>query len=362
MNSTSCPELSEIIDEAEKGKGLPAEDILTIFEEAKTEEWKRIFLIARALTEKNFEKKLSFFAPLYFSNFCVNDCHYCGFRRTNRLTRRRALTASEFVREAEFLWGEGHRTLLLIAGEHPRYAGTEKLGEYLWRLRRSHLDFSLMAEVGPLDTAEYRFLGDLGVRQVLLFQETYDRATYSSVHEGPKRNFDWRLEAMERALSAGMERVGLGILVGLHDYREDLAELVYHAHQIEEKFGRLPATFSFPRLRPAPGISFFQDSDELVTCEAYEKMIALVRLALPSVGIVLSTREGSEFRDHLLDLGIGVTHLSAGSSTVPGGYTLEKEVEGGQFNLLDHRPLKEVAESAKTRGYQPIFHFAGEER
>lgn len=349
------PGLKEILEKAGKFEGLFPEEVERIFAVARPGDWKDIFDCARDLTQKSFHRKLWFFAPLYFSSFCLNDCLYCGFRRTNRLLGRKALTSLEFAKEAWHLWNEGHRSILLIAGEHPVYAGPERIAEYLSVLQRENLPFSVAVEVGPLDLNGYRCLREWGVKQCLLFQETYHPGTYVRLHDGPKKNFEWRLEAMERAVSGGIERVGLGILLGLHSFREDLAALIGHAWQFKKRFGFFPATFSFPRLRPAYGVPPFPVTQEAVSDEDFVKIIAVARIAMPSVGIVLTTRESPAFRDQLLKLGIGITHVSAGSSTLPGGYTLEPASEGGQFNLLDHRRLREVEQVVSGQGYESVF-------
>ncbi|MBI2167000.1 MAG: radical SAM protein [Candidatus Omnitrophica bacterium] len=347
---------ASLLEKARRGEGLLPGEVLSLWSQATPADWAAVFECARVLNEQKFEKKIRFFAPLYFSSYCVNDCLYCGFRRSNRLAKRRALTCEEFLREAKFLWQEGHRSLLLIAGEHPVYAGVDRIAGYLQVLQKADLAFSVTVEVGPLDFTGYRTLKALGVDRCLLFQETYHRPSYVLVHDGPKKNFDWRLEAMERAVLAGLGKVGLGILLGLHSFREDLAGLVGHAWTFKKKFGFFPATFSFPRLQPAYGVSVPWAAQETVSDEDFEKIIAVSRLAMPSVGIVLTTRETPAMRKRLIELGIGVTHLSAGSSTQPGGYTVEPEERGGQFDLRDHRPLREVEREVSSQGYESVFH------
>lgn len=352
MSIANFPDLKKV----ERGDGLSPEEAGILLEESRPEDWAGIFLLARVLTERNFRKVVRFFAPIYFSNYCVNDCLYCGFRGSNRQVKRRSLTEAEFVKEARHLWKRGHRNLLLIAGEHPLYAGIGKIASYVGALQRENLSFSLMVETAPFAADEYGALRDLGVKQILLFQETYNRAAYARVHRGLKSNYDWRLTAMERARQAGIEKIGIGVLLGLHDYREDVAELIRHARHFKDKFGTFPATVSFPRIRPAAGASFAHESSLPVSDEDYKRIIAVTRLALPSTGIVLSTRESPSFRNELLQAGTGITHMSAGSATVPGGYTLERDGKrGGQFDLLDHRPLAAVVREAKKLGYEPAF-------
>lgn len=342
--------IENLIAQAREGRGLSSDEAAFFIDHASCDQWQEAFRIAKLLTESRFQQRLHFFAPLYFSSFCVNDCTYCGFQAGNRLLKRKVLTEDEFLQEARFLWNEGHRTLLLIAGEHPLYSGVGQIASYVTALRRAGLDFSLMMEVGPLGVRDYEILHELGVRSCLLFQETYNRATYAQLHRGKKKDYDWRLRAMERALESGIENIGLGILIGLHPYQEDLISLMEHAYRIRKTFGRFPTTFSFPRLRPAHGISLCRE--DAVSDEAFEKILALTRLACPDVGIVLTTRETPQFRKRLLQSGLGITHMSAGSSTLPGGYTLKNESGyGGQFELFDHRSLTEVEQEARSLGY-----------
>ena len=250
---------------------------------------------------------------------------------------------------------EGHRTLLLIAGEHPAYSGVGRVASYVTALRRERLDFSIIVEVGPLSFEEYRILHEVGISHCLLFQETYNRNIYAQIHRGRKRDYDWRLRAMERALSAGIEKIGMGILLGLGSWKDDLMMLIDHAYKIKEEFGRFPATFSFPRLRSASGIAALKSST--VSNEDFQKILAISRLACPDVGIVLTTREAPGFRRELLERGLGITHMSAGSSTAPGGYTLKEQCgEGAQFELADHRPLLEVMNEVREFDYQPIMN------
>jgi 2-iminoacetate synthase len=237
------------------------------------------------------------------------------------------------------------------------YAGVGQIAAYVSALKREGLSFSLMVEMGPLETRDYQILGELGIKQVLLFQETYDRGIYAEVHSGRKGDYDWRLTALTRARGAGIEQVGFGILLGLHDYRKDLMSLIRHAWYFKEKLGVFPATFSFPRLRPAHGIDAFPITNASVSDDDYEKIIAMTRLALPSTGIVLTTREAPDFRDQLLKKRIGITHISAGSSTAPGGYTVDENNENGQFNIFDRRSLSEVIETVRKLEYQPCMAF-----
>ncbi|MBI4549499.1 MAG: radical SAM protein [Candidatus Omnitrophica bacterium] len=347
--------LESLHEKAAAGAGLTAEEAALFLERAGPEDWRRAHETACALTRGHFGGRLFFFAPLYFSSYCVNDCAYCGFRRSNRALRRRALETDEFLTEARFLWEQGHRTLLLVAAEHPGHSGAAKIAAHAGALRAAGMSFYLMAEVAPMSVPDYRVLRQAGISQCLLFQETYNREVYAAAHDGPKEDYEWRKGAMERALEAGISRVGLGILLGLNDYREDLCALIAHARDLRTRYGKFPATFSFPRLRSAYGLGPTAGEGKEVTDEQLERIIVLARLAVPSAGIVLSTRETPAFRDSVLKKGIGVTHLSAGSATAPGGYTLTESGPGGQFELLDHRPLGEVLRRTKEEGHRPCL-------
>ncbi len=344
-------ELRYLLNQAAQGKGLSLEETAALIDSAADPDWPEIFSLAKQLTEEQFEKKIRFFAPLYFSNFCVNDCVYCGFKKSGSFPRK-ALKAEEFLCEARFIWNTGHRTLLLIASEHPHYSGPEQTAAYTEALQQAELRFFLMAELAPMSVRDYHALAQAGIRQCLLFQETYDRTLYAKLHSGPKKDFDWRYEAMARALEGGIERVGLGILLGCAPWREDLLALIRHAKELEKKFGKLPATFSFPRIRAAGSLPAY---GRPIPDEIFNRILAVVRLALPSVGIVLTTREKPAFRDEHLAKGFAVTHMSAGSSTAPGGYTFEKHEQGHQFDVWDERSLEEVAKQVHANGFAPLF-------
>jgi len=190
-------------------------------------------------------------------------------------------------------------------------------------------------EVEPFEEQIYRELKDMGIDRCGLYQETYHRETYAQLHKGPKKNFDWRYEAMTRARHAGIENVGLGILLGLYDYQYDLVELIRHARLIEKDFGSLPKTISYPRIRPALGVEEIRASGTTISDEEFEKIVAITRVALPTVGITLTTRESPLYRNELLKKKIGITHLSAGVSTHPGGYVTKRQ-DVGQGQLIGY--------------------------
>ncbi len=309
---------------------------------------------ARALTRIHFKRRVVLFAPLYVSNICVNNCLYCGFRRDNALLERRVLSSEEVKQEAQAIVAMGHQTVLIVAGEHSEYAGSQAIAEDIRTVKSIPSFRDIKVEAMPMSVEGYRRLYEAGARAVVLYQETYDRATYAQAHlSGPKAAYEWRLIALERALKAGFQRIGLGILVGLGDLAFDASLLIAHAQSIRARWGIWPSTISLPRLQPAEEAPWSANPPHPVDDRTFLRLVALVRLALPEVGIVLSTRECPAVRDQVLRLGIGVTHLSAGSRTSVGGYT--QDSSDGQFLIQDERPVSEVADHLKQLGYEPVW-------
>ncbi|MBI2083532.1 MAG: 2-iminoacetate synthase ThiH [Deltaproteobacteria bacterium] len=302
---------------------------------------------AGRLTRQRFGRTIQLYAPLYLSNECIDICRYCGFSLENKITRK-TLSVDDTVREAEHLLNQGFKHLLLVSGEHPRIVSPKYLKEIANHLKPKLASLSI--EVAPFVEDDYRELVQAGVDGVVIYQETYDQKRYQEVHlAGPKKSFERRLQAPENAARAGVRRIGMGILVGLSDWQEDLARLIQHIRDMKKKYWQTEFTISLPRLRPCASD---YEAPSPVSNEKYLQMICLVRLALPDVGIVLSTRESSEFRDQLIS--VGVTHMSAGSRTEPGGYLNPKEAEE-QFRIEDKRTADEVAAAISSRGYEPVW-------
>lgn len=308
-----------------------------------------LFAEARRVTERTFGRRIQLFAPLYISNLCVNSCLYCGFRRENRI-RRRALRPDGVAAQARALVAAGHRTGLLVAGEHQTAAGPSAVAAAIHAAREAGLA-EVLVEVMPMTMAGYRQLVAAGADGVLLYQETYDRILYALAHpHGPKAAYEWRRYAPDRALGAGMRRFGLGMLVGLGEAAADAAALILHARELYRRWGVWP-TISLPRLQPAAGAPWAERPPHPVDDQSFLRLFALLRLALPECGMVCSTREPALLRRRLLELGLGVTHLSAGASTMVGGYTQT----GGatQFAIQDDRTAEEVVEELQRLGYTP---------
>jgi len=332
---------------------------------------------AHALTQQRFGKVIRLFAPLYLSNECINNCKYCGFSRDNPILRV-TLSVDEVLREARALKEKGFRNILLVAGEHPKFVSNDYLRDCVAAL---HAEFpSISLEVGPLETEDYRSIVQAGADGLVVYQETYDRAIYADMHtSGPKRNFDWRMGTPERAYAAGFRRIGLGALYGLADWRFESIGVAAHAAHLLRNCWKAYLTISIPRLRPCAGE--FQPLTHLTDREMVQ-LICAFRLMFPDVGLVLSTRESPKLRDGLIPLGI--TLMSAGSHTEPGGYTgagreklhhtvrgrIEELASGAsewapasqratdatvQFEIADERSPQEVAEHIRRLGYEPVW-------
>jgi 2-iminoacetate synthase len=303
---------------------------------------------AHAASVRRFGRVVRLFAPVYLSNECVSTCTYCGFSAGNDIARR-TLSVDELAAEARVLRGRGFRHLLLVAGEHARVVSKDYLVACVAALAADVPSISLETQVW--DTATYRRLVDAGCEGLVVYQETYDRATYAAVHlKGKKRNYDWRLAAADRAAEAGMRSLALGALLGLHpDWRADVLALAAHAQALLRRWWRCEVAVSLPRLRPAAGD--YQPARP-VTDREYVQILCALRLALPDVGINLSTRESPAFRDAAFKL--GVTQMSAGSHTEPGGYVEPGGAEP-QFEVSDTRSPAEVAAALRAAGYEPVW-------
>jgi 2-iminoacetate synthase len=302
---------------------------------------------AHRLTVQRFGRTILMYAPLYLSNECSNGCRYCGFNAHNRMTRR-TLTMEEAEAEARVLHERGFRHLLLVTGESPRLADNAYLCAAVERLRP--LFSSMSIEVYPMDEAGYRQVVASGVDGLTIYQETYDRDLYAEMHPfGRKRDYAFRLAAPEAAATAGMRRIGIGALLGLGRFRVEGFFTGLHALYLAHHHWRTHLTVSFPRMRPADG--GFQPLNP-VPDRDFVQLICALRLLLPDAGLVMSTRESAQLRDHLLPLGI--TQMSAGSCTSPGGYA-EQDESGRQFVIDDDRSHVEVAALIARPGYEAVW-------
>ncbi len=327
---------------------------------------------AQRITRHHFGNAMRLFAPLYLSNECVNICKYCGFSRDNPIWRV-TLTPDQVQTEADHLHAQGFRSILLVAGEHPKFVGKDYLAECVRRLRPRIPSVSI--EVAPMEQEEYAPIVAAGADGVVVYQETYDREAYGALHTaGPKRDFDWRLDAPERGHAAGFRRLGIGALLGLAPWRAEALALAQHMAHLLRVCWKSQLTVSLPRLRPAAG--GFEPTHP-INDRDFTQLICALRVTFPTIGIVLSTRESAALRDGLAPLGI--THMSAGSHTEPGGYTgagaeqvhqtqrgkIVPATESGnnsapatateQFGIADHRSPKVVAVMLRARDLEPIW-------
>jgi 2-iminoacetate synthase len=323
-------------------------DLAALLSPAAAERLEDLALASRRLTVARFGRTMHMYAPLYLSNECLTTCVYCGFARELPIARK-TLSPEEIVREARYLVDQGFRSILLLTGEHQRLTGVEFLEQQI-RMLAAEVP-SLAIEVQVWSEDEYRRLAAAGCDAVVIYQETYHPATYARVHlAGKKRQYEWRLLGPERAARAGMRRVGIGALLGLHgDWRYEAIATAAHARFLMRHYWRTQVTVSVPRLRPSA--SGWQPQDPVGDRELVQLICAL-RLLLPDAGIVISAREGPQFRDGLFR--IGVTHTSAGSHAEPGGYTSPKEATE-QFEVADLRSPAEVAARLRDLGYQPVW-------
>ncbi|MEY2530451.1 MAG: 2-iminoacetate synthase [Verrucomicrobiota bacterium] len=325
---------------------------------------------SRSLTLQNFGRTMRLFAPLYLSNECINNCRYCGFSRDNPILRV-TLTVDQVIAEARHLLEHGFRQILLVAGEHPKFVSKNYLGDCV-RALTPHFS-SISIEVGPMATEAYREIVDLGAEGLVVYHETYNRAVYAEMHtSGPKRDFNFRLDCVERGYEAGFRRLGVGVLFGLSRWQEEAVALAAHLEYLFKRCWKAQITVSLPRLRPAAGgfRPLFSISDRELA-----QLVCALRITFPQLGIVLSTRERASLRDSLVSL--GVTMMSAGSHTEPGGYThqgakdLHLTVRGkivapefqngedrlatGQFEISDERSPAEIANLLRGRGLEPVW-------
>jgi 2-iminoacetate synthase len=304
--------------------------------------------VARQLTIQRFGKTIRLYAPLYLSNYCINNCQYCGFNRENKFERRR-LTVEEAIEEADVIASEGFRDILLVSSEDRKFISVDYLCELAGRLRGKFSSISI--EVYQMTTEEYAKLFAAGIEGVTLYQETYDRDVYRKYHQGgPKADYDHRLSAADSIAQAGMREIGIGVLLGLSDWRVETLALGEHAHYLIKRYWRSHVSFSFPRLRPANNVDRTRFS--LLSDKNLVQMIVALRLCFADAGMVLSTRERAELRDRLIE--VGITKISAGSKTSPGGYSQPRNAVE-QFEIDDTRSPAEVAGMIRAHGFEPVW-------
>lgn len=345
--------------------------LLAPYDDCELEE---IIKISKKITRQHFGNTMRLFAPLYLSNECINNCTYCGFSRSNPILRV-TLTVDQVLAEAQHLYDQGFRSILLVAGEHPKFVSNGYLEDCINSIK--HLFPSIALEIAPMNENEYSKLVSSGCEGLVVYQETYNKKAYKELHtSGPKKDFNWRLDCPERAYNAGFRRIGIGSLFGLSDWKKEALSLAAHLDYLQRKCWKASYTVSFPRIRPAAG--GFHPSHSLEDRD-FVQLVCAFRICFPDVGIVLSTRESEKFRD-VLAL-IGITMISAGSHTEPGGYTGKgkddlhftikgKRVEiqdadninscnsktaAEQFEINDNRTPNQVCDMLRSQGLDPVW-------
>ncbi len=348
-----------VLAKARELKGLDATEVATLCGIATPDLAEELFATARQVKEEIYGRRMVLFAPLYISNVCGNDCTYCAFRSANKALARTALSMDGIRADVRELVRQGHKRLLMVAGEG--YAASRGGFDYVLDAIRAVYDVTeahghirrLNVNLAPLTVEELVRLKQAEIGTYQLFQETYHRDTYAAVHlSGKKRDFDWRATALDRAMQAGIDDVGMGVLFGLHDWRFEILSLMQHIAHLEDAFGVGCHTISVPRMEPADGSEVSINPPAPVSDDDFRKIIAILRLAVPYTGIILSTRESADIRRECYAL--GVSQISAGSRTNPGGYSAG-ETAAGQFQLGDHRSLDEVIAELATMGFIPSF-------
>lgn len=353
-------ELNRILNKALELKGLNLEDAAKLLRIHRSEHIDKLLQTAQKVKSGIYGKRLVLFAPIYTGNVCVNNCTYCSFRRDNKLIKRKVLTMNEIAEETTTLLREGHKRVLLICGESPRnntdymveairttYGVKERGGkDYIRRIN---------VELAPMEVEDFRKLKAEKIGTYVCFQETYDPVAYQKFHPSDthKGDYLYRLSVMDRAMEGGIDDVGIGALFGLVDYRFEVLAMIEHAAHLERAFGCGPHTVSVPRIESAEGAPDAENIPHKVSDQDFQKIVAILRIALPYTGIILSTRENDEMRDKLCQY--GVSQISAGSRTNPGAYTHEEQQTGSQFSLGDHRSLDEVISSLIDKEYIPSF-------
>ncbi|RKY62594.1 MAG: [FeFe] hydrogenase H-cluster radical SAM maturase HydG [Candidatus Latescibacterota bacterium] len=332
--------------------------------------WEEIFEAAGKVKKLVYDNRIVTFAPLYCSNYCVNNCLYCGFRKENVKGRRRKLSLEEIKRETEVLAGKiGHKRLIVVYGEHP-ISDVSYIAESIRTIYNVKVEtrkgYGQIRRVNvnapPFSIDELKLLKEVGIGTYQVFQETYHHETYAYVHPPNtiKHNYQWRLYCMHRALEAGVDDVGIGVLFGLYDWKFEVMGLLYHSRELEKRFGVGPHTISFPRLQPAANTPFIQKAKYKVSDEDFKKLIAVIRLSVPYTGMILTAREPQELRREVIPLGI--TQTDASTRIGIGAYSEEytrQEAERQQFLLGDTRSLDEVIRELCKMGYITSFCTAG---
>ena len=348
--------VEEVLDKALKLKGLSSEDVAVLLNLEDESLIKKLYATAKEVKERIYGKRIVFFAPLYVSNHCCNNCLYCGFRQDNKELRRKILTVEEAVQDAEKIIEMGHKRILLVAGEDLTKTSLEYTKKIIDGIYDEKIDNGeirrLNVNLAPLSVEQFKEVATWGIGTFQVFQETYHPETYKKMHlSGPKSVYNWRLEVWDRAIEGGIKDFGMGALFGLYDYKFEVIALLEHSNYLLNKYGVGPHTISVPRIEPAEGSDVSEHPPYAINDDQFKQIIAILRLAVPYTGMILTTRESTQMRRDALELGI--TQLSAGSKTNPGGYSEENSTS--QFTMADSRTLDEMVKELSETGFIPSF-------
>lgn len=359
QNRDNAALISDIIDRSAEGKGLSHREAALLLECRDPELKARIYAIAKAIKHRIYGNRIVMFAPLYLSNYCINGCVYCPYHVKNRTIPRKKLSQEEIEREVIALQDMGHKRLALEAGEHPTMNSIDYILESIRTIYSiKHKNGAIRrvnVNIAATTVENYRKLHEAGIGTYILFQETYHRPSYEALHPtGPKSDYAYHTEAMDRAMQGGIDDVGLGVLFGLNTYKYDFVGMLMHAEHLEARFGVGPHTVSVPRICPADGVDANQFSNA-IDDDTFAHIVAVLRIALPYAGMIVSTRESQKSRERVLEL--GVSQISGGSRTSVGGYTQHEDPDksSAQFELSDTRTLDEIVAWLMELGYIPSF-------
>ncbi|MCH5264398.1 MAG: [FeFe] hydrogenase H-cluster radical SAM maturase HydG [Lachnospiraceae bacterium] len=358
-NKANKEVIDAILKKAREMKGISHKEAAVLLECELEEENREIEKLAKEIKERFYGKRIVMFAPLYLSNYCVNGCLYCPYHLKNKHIARKKLTQEEIRKEVIALQDMGHKRLAIEAGEDPVNNPLEYILESIETIYSiKHKNGAIRrvnVNIAATTVENYRKLKDAGIGTYILFQETYNREAYEKLHPtGPKKDYAYHTEAMDRAMEGGIDDVGCGVLFGLDMYRYELVGIIMHAEHLEAKFGVGPHTISVPRVCPADDIDP-GEFDNSLSDEIFQKIVAVLRIAVPYTGMIVSTRESQKSREKVLDLGI--SQISGGSRTSVGGYVEEEpeEENSSQFDVSDRRTLDEVVNWLLGMGYIPSF-------
>ncbi len=351
--------ISSIIEKARACKGISHREAALLLECNDPELLEEIFSLAKNIKQKFYGNRIVMFAPLYLSNYCVNSCVYCPYHIKNKTIARKKLNQEDIEREVIALQDMGHKRLALEAGEDPLHNPIEYILESIKTIygikHKNGAIRRVNVNIAATTVENYRKLHEAGIGTYILFQETYHKENYEKLHpRGPKSNYAYHTEAMDRAMEGGIDDVGLGVLFGLNTYKYDFTGLLMHAEHLEATYGVGPHTISVPRICSADDINA-ADFENAISDEIFQKIVAIIRIAVPYTGMIISTRESQKSREKVLELGI--SQISGGSRTSVGGYAVEEtpEENSSQFDISDNRTLDEIVSWLLKLGYIPSF-------